>query len=49
MVRILTDEDIRQMNKNFKVKDRRKKKDRRVAINSCIDPAMDRRKHDRRN
>lgn len=59
MTRNLSNQDIQEMDKmylermahtfgNDKKKDKRKGKDRRVAISSCIHPSMDRRCHNRR-
>ena len=58
MTRHLSNQDIEEMDKLYMDRkeyllgkpqeDKRKKKDRRKAINSCIDPAMDRRFHTRR-
>ena len=49
MERNLTDKDIMEMDQNYKGEENRKRKDRRVAINSCMDPELDRRSgHDRR-
>ncbi len=47
MEKHLSDADILEINNDDE--NRRKKKDRRVAINSCVDPCMDRRTFDRRH
>jgi len=40
--------DFSHTNNPRKTERRTKKKDRRVAISTCIDPSMDRRNYDRR-
>lgn len=48
MSETLTNNDILEMDKDYKQEDKREKKDRRTAINSYCDPAVDRRSGDRR-
>lgn len=49
MERSLSNEDIKALGEDYKVEDKRSGGDRRVAINTCVDPAMDRRSgYDRR-
>jgi hypothetical protein len=46
MQRALTDNDIKEMNANESLAPDRRKGDRRKAMNSYVDPKMERRKGD---
>ena len=49
MSETLTNNEILQMDKDYEPEEKREMDDRRTAISSYCDPAMDRRSYDRRS